>query len=206
MARRMIGETNFKGMFYRFSGTNTVTITSEYTSWNRYEEPKVLEHVTQGDTDAKLAAMGFGVTRQQFNNQLVREYNEMIRGVQANGGFYVGRYETKVAADGEIMHITADGYEMTKTWYKMYSIQKVYYSSNNNIQTSMIWGSQYDQMLLWMKDAANPVTGNLHILDSTGRGSIKNVYDLYNEVDNMHEWILEVDYDSRGSRTGGNLR
>ena len=78
----------------------------------------------------------------------------------------------------------------------------------DSVESSMIWGSQYDAMMIWMqktgttigigygkaKKNTNTTTGN------SPRDIINKVYDLYGC---HYEWTLESHYTSTRARRGG---
>ena len=157
---------------------------------------------------------GLGVTQTQFKTQLQNEYNAMVAKVYEHEGFYIGRYETSL--NGASMQSKANQPPMTAAttsgnkWWGMYKIQKLY-NSNNKMTSSMIWGSQWDQVMIWMKDEMNTVQSKPYILDSIGMGwyadnysagnlahttgipvgdhknRIKNIYDM---AGNEEEWTI----------------
>ena len=43
----------------------------------------------------------------------------------------------------------------TSSWYGLYSKQKEYTGKNGSVESSMIWGSQYDRILNWVKEGKN---------------------------------------------------
>ena len=71
----------------------------------------------------------------------------------------------------------------------------------------MIWGSQWDQIMIWMKDVENTNKNSYYIINSltmgnlgtsddttsglsaTGFYSVKNIYDL---AGNVYDWTLEA--------------
>lgn len=112
-----------------------------------------------------------------WNEELYQqEYNRLVSSIIKNKGFYIGRYESgnlskeKVVSKPEVEDIG------NKTWYKMYIAQKNIYGEDSNVKTHMIWGSQWDQILIWMKDIFN-INYNVipfYILDSTDMGVYEN--------------------------------
>ena len=79
----------------------------------------------------------------------------------------------------------------------------------------MIWGSQYDQMMIWMQKNDIDVTGNIGnnrnlgkdnaktavgITGTTETDKINNIYDLYG---NGREWTLEATYPHNRVYRGG---
>ena len=145
---------------------------------------------------------------EETNTTYQAEFNEMAVSVAKNGGFYVGRYEVSFSAERKaqskgsavepyvysaINSTTSSNNNNATDWYGLYSLCKTYNTSS--VKSSMIWGSQYDAMLIWMgNDATNFNTNNRNndAQRRTGYSStdeIRNVYDL---VGNSYEWTLEA--------------
>ena len=168
---------------------------------------------TAGLTDGLVAA-------EAFKSQLQEEFDEMAESVEKYKGFYVGRYETT----GTVMLPTVQKGKTvlaSTTWYQHYKILKDMYKLNGNVASGMIWGCQYDQIMLWMQDIDNPhVEGAKYITNSTGMGNhtvasggtgvpgssgssenyrVKNIYDL---AGNLWDMTLEArgTNNSRGFR------
>ena len=91
---------------------------------------------------------------------------------------------------------------------------KTYTGTNNSVESSMIWGSQYDRILNWAKEGndkdkiTNTSLGNNSSgsIATTGNSSysndsINNIRDLGG---NLFEWILEAYYTNYRVRRGGN--
>ena len=204
-----ISDSEYKGILYKFEeGTNGVTITPyDYNTTSSYREPDVLSY----DTGSYASE---GVTKAG----LQAEFKEMVEGVAEKGGFWVGRYETssmstdtaKDTSTSEFIKVvkgTTDGINNVK-WYRMYAQQKNYKNSlkqSKNTKSSMMWGSQWDQIMIWMKDVQNTVNtdnGKYYITNSVGMGNfgtgdgytdtsnptatgcfeVKNIYDLAGNV------------------------
>ena len=106
---------------------------------------------------------------------------------------------------------TQDGINSVN-WYNMYAKQKKYSSQKSlgTMQSSMIWGSQWDQIMVWMKGIENTVNstnGQYYVTNSLGMGNygtsddsqsglantgffkVKNVFDL---AGNVYDWTLEA--------------
>ena len=150
----------------------------------------------------------------------------MAESVAKNGGFYIGRYETSLTnatstSEGTgiaqcragVIPINANNI-CANTWYGLYKIQKLYNINSNSIQSSMIWGSQYDAMINWVKNGNGldkskvtdttignhngtsiVTTGN----ESYSNDSINNIRDLGG---NLCEGTLESYGDNRIIRGG----
>ena len=162
------------------------------------------------------------------------QFNEMVKKVKRNKGFWVGRYETSgmdntttetYASSNEIkvnvVKGTTTGINNT-TWYRMYAQQQIYASKTGiTLTSSMIWGSQWDQIMIWMRNEKNErVTtwGYYFVTNSLGYGNYGSisgaeVYDtatsedtpattgfsnnfkvknIYDLAGNVDDWTLEA--------------
>ena len=100
----------------------------------------------------------------------------------------------------------------------MYAQQKNYsklaLGTSTTVTSSMIWGSQWDQIMIWMKNIENTTQSSYYVINSVGMGNygtitgvddgysntsspaptgcfdVKNIYDL---AGNMVDWSLEAD-------------
>ena len=135
-----------------------------------------------------------------FKEALTDDFNSMAVSVNKYGGFYVGRYEMSLAVDktaqskyGETSS-NAENAD-TETWYGLYARAKTYTNpaEKTSVKSSMIWGSQYDEMIIWMGDVANEIIqegrNSNRITGTAENDVIKNVYDLHG---NSREWTLEA--------------
>ena len=148
-------------------------------------------------------------------SEMQENYKNMAKSVAKYGGFYVGRYETSlsnatassagtggtVQSKQGVIPTSAEN-SATSSWYGLYSKQKEYTGKNGSVESSMIWGSQYDAMINWAKNGADKdkitrtslgnnlsgsvtTTGNSKYSDD----SINNIRDLGG---NLFEWTLEA--------------
>lgn len=213
MAREISGEDvngkqNYEGVLYNFSETSiTSTEMSEYgqeTDKNR--EPDI---VSMYDNDIKY---NDGLFSKEI---LQQEYNAMIESVKKYGGFYVGRYETSLSdindSSLEVTGIaqsksnvipTSANNDQTNMWYGLYDKEKTYTGANNSVQSSMIWGSQYDAMLNWII-SSNSIDKEKIIKSGNASHSLNNIYqsgieendkinNIYDLEGNLYEWTLEA--------------
>ena len=161
----------------------------------------------------------------EFLTALKKQYKEMATSVEKYKGFYVGRYELGLEGDTPVSKnasteknkdkvITADaGSSSLKNWYGLYKKcleYKVPGISNSLVISSMIWGSQYDAMLNFMKrrgeenaiksTSNSSIQNNSYVTGQKETDVIKNVFDLYA----CHrEWTLEAhSHNLRVSRGG----
>ena len=188
------------------TGENFGTENTAYTQDNTLREPDL---ATIYDNNTSYNNGLFTL------DSLKTDYKAMATSVKKNGGFYIGRYETSLStASGEDAGTsgtacskagvipTAANNQATYRWYGLYTISKTYEVAENSVQSSMIWGSQYDAMLNWAKNGADKdkITtlgiGNntSQVTATTGNNtysndSINNIRDLGG---NLREWTLEA--------------
>ena len=205
-----VGE-NYKGILYNFSGS------SAYLKYNNsannylggqsdYREPDLVTSYDGESSD----------TVNMPNENLEKQYDDMIKSVIRYNGFYVARYEAglengnivfKDASKENSSIITADaGNSRTKTWYGLYSKIKGFTTVEDSVVSSMIWGCQYDAMMNWMAknkiDVKSSISeyNNTTITGKKNTDVINNIYDLYG----CHrEWTLEAYSDYHRARRGG---
>ena len=205
--------TDIVGKLYATStGENFGTANTTYNANSGLREPAYLTNSSYGDASS-YNAIGLTLLDMQ------RDYRNMAAKVAKYGGFYVGRYETSLSDAGvdsagtngkaqskQGVIPTASLNNATYRWYGLYKIQdKTYTGKNDSVESSMIWGSQYDAIINWVKNGNNETekakltntslgnnssgnvttTGNSNYSDD----SIKNIRDLGG---NLFEWTLEA--------------
>ena len=215
--------TDIVGKLYAISGgENFGTANTTYNVDSGLREPAYLTNSYSADA-SKYNTIGLTLSDMQ------RDYRNMAAKVAKYGGFYVGRYETSLsdatessagtngkAQSKQGVIPTSAGNSATSSWYGLYSKQKGYTGKNGSVESSMIWGSQYDAIINWVKNGNNEIeiakltnirlgnnssgnvttTGNSNYSDD----SIKNIRDLGG---NLFEWTLEAgDTDGRVFRGG----
>ncbi len=230
-------KTNYFGVLYSYemNDTNNEVKILPCKTWGPLgtlnREPDILNDSTNGDKSS---------TSLITKDILQEEFNIMIEKVSSNKGFWVGRYETSnminSSLDDNLNRVrvikgTIKGIRNI-TWYRMYAQQKKYSEIadiSNQSTSSMIWGSQWDQIMIWMKNVKNnkdvKTINSYYILNSIGMGNykinadgskksqerieatgksedykVKNIYDL---AGNLNDWTLEAySTHSRASRGG----
>ncbi len=218
------GLTNYEGILYNFGYFD------DDDEWYPYEEPIAMSSSSNGqgtngyrepatlssyDTDLQSYLSGIDLTETTFETELKTEYNKMITSVMKYGGFYVGRYETSLSENtiASVAGVTPMSAATNgQMWYGMYDKQKNFSGteSTDTLQSSMIWGSQYDAMLNWMligkdKEKVNSTdngnhSGSMVNTGATTTDKINNIYDLEG---NLYEWTLEAfGTDKRADRGG----
>ena len=191
------GKDNYIGVLYSFSevtenGSTYVKVVPN-SNWTTkattYREPSA---VSNYDTSSNLSQVNSILNTNysdetSFGTVMQKQYNEMVEKVKNAGGFWVGRYETSSMRDSATRAQvsskkgTTSGISRVK-WYRMYAQQSIYSelvlkSEKNKTQktSSMIWGSQYDQIMIWMKGEASSEQaqsrGKYYITNGVGKGN-----------------------------------
>ncbi|MEI3357250.1 MAG: hypothetical protein V8R81_09840 [Clostridia bacterium] len=186
------------------------TANKTYSVDSELREPAYLTNSSYGDASS-YNTIGLKLSDMQ------RDYRNMAAKVAKYGGFYVGRYETSLsnatsteAKDGDVQSKpgvipTSAANSATSRWYGLYKIQdKTYTGKNGSVESSMIWGSQYDAIINWVKNGNNE-TEKAKLTNSLGNnsgGNVKttgnNTYanDSINNIrdlgGNLSEWTLEA--------------
>lgn len=169
----MVNISNRIGNLYKFfiAGTPVVPLDnleliSQTPSGDR--EPGIISNYDETGSDL------VGITLSLLQD----EFDEMVNSVKTYKGFYVGRYET--SWNGIVVESKKEKEPMSaavtsgNTWYGMYEKQKSLY--NNTVKSSMIWGCQWDQIMIWMKEEPNRIIGGeaKYITNSTRNGELWN--------------------------------
>ena len=207
--------TNYRGVLYNWNtdatGNTAYAWSADSTS---YREPANLS--SSYDSTSKNSSWTSTLYQE--------EYNKMVKSVSEYGGFYIGRYEmsinaTSKNAESKYGATSANASDTdTNQWYGLYNRAKTYAPEKNSDNTenasqkvvsSMIWGSQYDAMLKWMKGnninvtSSSPtdlsigttsknttrVTGGENSGQTVSKDKLSNIYDL---LGNSFEWTQEA--------------
>ena len=206
------GNTNYRGVLYNWDTDATGNTAYDWSADStNYREPANLSSSTYGDDANSSKIEGWSSTLYQ------EEYNKMIKSVSQYGGFYVGRYEMSLNsetknAESKYGATSANASDTdTNQWYGLYNRAKTYAPENasQKVVSSMIWGSQYDAMLKWMKGnkinvtSSSPtdlsigntsknttrVTGGANNGQTVSKDKLSNIYDL---LGNIREWTQEA--------------
>ena len=162
-----------------WSESNGVMSISSSTS---YREPDVLR-----ERDTPYYLRRYGVSEDSMLDFLLRQqtdFKKMINSVEKYGGFYIGRYETGDLNQEVAVVQKGNTNIASQTWYAMYEKSKTLSDNNNNIETGMIWGNQWDRTLMWLMEcnAKDETTGKSKeevIRDSTSWGNYNNATFTY---------------------------
>ena len=144
--------------------------TEVYTQNTGFREPDVVANSTFADGNSTylaqlssiLGTTGYDTT-ENFKQSLQQEYNEVVKSVYENQGFYIGRYETSgmvnsnTNATVKSVAGTTTGIKSV-TWYRMYAQQKKYAENNGltSIKSTMIQGAAYDQVMKFVENGERP--------------------------------------------------
>ena len=202
------GNTNYRGVLYNWSTDATGNTAYDWSADSTgYREPANL--ISSYDSKSKNSSWTSTLYQE--------EYNKMIKSVSQYGGFYVGRYEMSLNSETKNAEskygATSATAESTSAnqWYGLYNKAKTYAPENasQKVVSSMIWGSQYDAMLKWMKGnkinvtSSSPtdlsigttsknttrVTGGANNGQTVSKDKLSNIYDL---LGNSREWTQEA--------------
>ena len=185
--------TNYRGVLYNWNTDATGNTAYDWSADSTsYREP------ANSSSDSTSKNSSWTSTLYQ------EEYNKMIKSVSQYGGFYVGRYEMSLNsetknAESKYGATSANAKDTdTNQWYGLYNKAKTYAPENasQKVVSSMIWGSQWDAMLRWMKNNDIDVTGLIpkdynqtRITGGANKDKLNNVYDL---LGNSLEWTQET--------------
>ena len=162
-----------------WSESNGVMSISSSTS---YREPDVLR-----ERDTPYYLRRYGVSEDSMLDFLLRQqtdFKKMIYSVEKYGGFYIGRYETGDLNQEVAVVQKGNTNIASQTWYSMYEKCKTLSDNNNNIETGMIWGNQWDRTMMWLMEcnAKDETTGKSKeevIRNSTSWGNYNNATFTY---------------------------
>ena len=166
--------------------------TEVYTPNTGLREPDVITDNNTGDgTDydgsstylAQLSSIlgttGYDTTS-NFKQSLQQEYNEVVKSVYENQGFYIGRYETSGMTNSNtnatVKSVAGTNIVISNvTWYRMYAQQKKYAENNGltSVKSTMIQGAAYDQVMKFVENGERPdgQPYNIKIYGNVGHGS-----------------------------------
>ena len=154
--------------------------TSKYnitTATNNYE-PRIVE---RSDFDYSLLQyLDEAPTLYQFKNELKQRYYDLLMSIQTYGGFYIGRYETGDLSKNVAVVKRLNNDLGNQNWYTMYQLCKRLKGNNEAVDTNLIYGSQYDEVLKWFIDTdalslyqvVNDASSWGNFLDKIGRAHV----------------------------------
>ena len=142
---------------YNSSWTETNGIMS-ISSKTSSREPDVTHFNTNYDIDSKLPGYLNGQTQYELlSKELEENFYATIKSIKEYGGFYIGRYETG-GLNGTAVVRKMDTNIASQTWYTMYKKCKTLSGGKENVVTSMIWGSLWDETLEWLYESGATIS------------------------------------------------
>ena len=170
--------------------TDEIMNINNRNSGNR--EPDVLWSTTSNryDIDGYVYMYNYylGQTRyEMLTQELEKNYYEIIESIKKYGGFYIGRYETE-GFEGTPNVKKMRVIKSAMNWYEMYKACLKLKFENNNVKTSMIYGSLWDEMLQWLVDSKATISNGTELTyqllqNSTSFGNYWNSTFDYIEAD-----------------------
>ena len=223
--------TDYIGVLYQFTEEGGKVKVEADSSWTPLSDDGNREPAYLEDTDYADGSSYNNTNPKVSQSLLQQEFNTMVSKVSAQKGFWVGRYETSNMYGGsnghdnsqdttnkvKIVRGTTNGINNVD-WYRMYAQQKAYRNLaeiSSSRTSSMIWGSQWDQIMIWMKEVENEAKNSFYVVNALGMGNygtaddldtstgapattgnsdkykVKNVFDL---AGNVLDWTLEANY------------
>ena len=140
------------------------------TNKNLNREPDLIIRYNNYDTDSIIKNLG--KTTHEFLVRLEQEFNDMINSIEKYGGFYIGRYETGDLGKEKVIIKKGNINLDNQSWYSMYKKCKELRDNNINVETGIIWGSQWDRTLMWLIETKNKT--KQQIVNSTTWGNYKD--------------------------------
>ena len=199
---------DYIGVLYQFTEETNGVVVAPNSNWTpksstsleSYREPSALMDGYLGDISNNLTQInGILGTKytdaSSFGKELQNQYNVMVEKVKNAGGFWIGRYETSNMDTNQVASKkgTTSGISTGITWYGMYANQSLYSKNilkNLNYKTtktsSMIWGSQYDQIMIWMKNVENDketTRGKYYVINGVVKGNYGKITIDGNEIE-----------------------
>ena len=151
------------GKLYDFSESNNNATGTAPNNWSEadgvmrislsssYREPDIVNN----DKPNNLREYGARAeSTEELLMDLEKEFMQSIISIAKYGGFYIGRYETG-GLNAEAKVVRMDTNISSQTWYSMYEKCKKLRGANENVVTSMIFGSQFDRTLMWLIESGD---------------------------------------------------
>ena len=176
---RIYGVDNNKklyGKLYEYSNTGR-TLMEENSSNYAGVEPGLANVI---ETDNLFLRVFDGKTTDEvLFKELEQSYYETIKSIKEYGGFFIGRYETGgISGNAVVRKMNTD--LGSQTWYTIYEKIKSLKGTNEHIETQMIWGSLWDEVLMWFIESGATISDgttlnySLISTDSTSWGNYLN--------------------------------
>lgn len=211
MAQRMsaLNKGTYEGVLYEFSGTSQLGV-QKIGSITTNEEP---ENVDEYEAITKPKPAEFWTRTIYYE-----KFDEMVTSVSEYEGFYVGRYEISLDSTSTYAQSKKNQTALvSNTWYTMYEKETKYATSTGNlgVNSYMIWGSQWDQLMLFVNGKKDGEGNNFYITTTgsrksgnlntkTGMNEKDKVCNIYDLEAGRQEWTQEANGFARRTVRGGN--
>ena len=153
------GRTNYQGKLYNFNASGATEMTNYGQGTTSYREPDIVEDF---DNDTTYVTDILGLANgEALKTQLQEEFNAMVESIDTYGGFYIGRYETGNLASTvgtKPVSVKDNDANSNVNWYYMYQNSKLV-KANDNVESTMIWGSLWDRTLIWLAETNEESSG-----------------------------------------------
>lgn len=184
-----------------------------YSGANLFEPNTVLLETERWATYKEF--FDFTGTVEDFKAQLQSDFDKMAKSVALYKGFFISRYEVNV--DGNSMQdkpVAHAGTDSKNTWYGLYDFLR---TDSSNLNTSMIFGCQYDQVMKFI-DSKERLDGEGYEFDistaywerhkaagaeNTGKNLHDLVCNIYDLEGNYFEWTIETGDTAARIQRGG---
>lgn len=222
-------DENYQGILYEFKELDDNVIAEEMQvdsiGGTKYREPDIVKwDGDKYDNDIEyLNIMNVLLEKDysnsdEFLNDLQKDFNDMVKSIEKNEGFYIGRYELSINQEKDIyskkgMLPATAAEESANSWYGLYSYSKLMSTKNNysSVQSHMIWGCNWDFMLKYLLQGTSKTKvlssenaphdlGEIYTTGSVATDEINNIYDLEG---NTREWTAEANYITQRVLRGG---
>ena len=223
MAIRVTND-NYAGVLYSFQAIRENTIIQvipfTYGTVATQKEPSNLD--SSLDNSNNIASW--------TNSIYQSEFNEMIEKIISDKGFWIARFETSVNQNGMAQSKKMQDVVTNVSWFDLYETEKTLKTLTT--KSHMIWGCQWDQVMIWLKNIRNQYNSEFLILDSTGYGNYADlklidetgniikeegvsiryksgevtnavIKNIYDLAGNVFEWTMESYYTSLREARGG---
>ena len=220
MAVQLSNGTDYKGILYTFSEENGIlnAVVVKFNTSDNYIDDSVTYFREPNRLSSKVSSCVDQTVEQTLDLQ--NEYNKIVESVKKQKGFWVARYELSHSTINSINKAeskrgksvsSADSSSLNK-WYGLYSTcHNVNLKNETEIKSCMIYGSQWDQIMIWMKNVKNiKDSSKYYVIDGSYMGNydtatggtgppqvsgykddyaVKQIFDLGG---NLYDWTVEA--------------
>ena len=111
--------------------------------------------------------------QENANDNIQNLLNDTVKSIQKYGGFYIGRYLVNGTEEEPTVKYNIGGSALIKGNDTITYIVSRKIKVNDNIQTSLVWGWQWDAMIIWILQTFSKKYEELAILTHSDFNSVK---------------------------------